>query len=286
MHTLIQEIEKAALRSDLPNFRPGDTVKVHVRITEGKVSRIQLFEGVVIRRQGGGARETFTVRKVSKGGYGVERTFPLNLPPSRSSRSRSAATSAAPSSTTSATCEARPPASRRSATSSRPQLHRLLPYRPGGSSPTRTRPSLFPCLSGSRPHPYHSRYENVPRAPDLVTIGRAARRAERTPWVAAVFKAHQVAAVLDLLELLEYAWHDCYGEITPEDSVIKDVLTISQGDLVKLTRAALLAVVDSRDLRMAADALTTERDRRKAGRATPGRLGPVAIGEMRDFSVA
>ena len=80
MHTLIQEIEKAALRSDLPSFRPGDTVKVHGRITEGKVSRIQVFEGVVIRRQGGGARESFTVRKVSKGGYGVERTFPLNLP--------------------------------------------------------------------------------------------------------------------------------------------------------------------------------------------------------------
>lgn len=80
MHTLIQEIEKAAMRADVPAFRPGDTVKVHARITEGKVSRIQIFEGVVIRRQGGGARETFTVRKISKGGYGVERTFPLNSP--------------------------------------------------------------------------------------------------------------------------------------------------------------------------------------------------------------
>lgn len=80
MHTLIQEIEKAAMRTDVPAFRPGDTVKVHARITEGKVSRIQIFEGVVIRRQGGGSRETFTVRKISKGGYGVERTFPLNTP--------------------------------------------------------------------------------------------------------------------------------------------------------------------------------------------------------------
>jgi large subunit ribosomal protein L19 len=80
MHTLIREIEKAAMRTDIPAFRPGDTVKVHARITEGKVTRIQVFEGVVIRRQGGGSRETFTVRKISKGGYGVERTFPLNTP--------------------------------------------------------------------------------------------------------------------------------------------------------------------------------------------------------------
>ncbi|GAA1529290.1 50S ribosomal protein L19 [Actinomadura kijaniata] len=80
MHTLIQEIEQAALRTDHPDFRPGDTVRVHARITEGKVTRVQVFEGVVIRRQGGGARETFTVRKVSKGGYGVERTWPLNSP--------------------------------------------------------------------------------------------------------------------------------------------------------------------------------------------------------------
>ncbi|MCO5971070.1 MULTISPECIES: 50S ribosomal protein L19 [Actinoallomurus] len=79
MHTLIQEIEKAAMRSDVPDFRPGDTLKVHVRVTEGNRSRIQIFQGVVIRRQGGGARETFTVRKVSYG-VGVERTFPLNSP--------------------------------------------------------------------------------------------------------------------------------------------------------------------------------------------------------------
>lgn len=79
MHTLIQEIEKAAMRSDIPDFRPGDTLKVHVRVTEGTRSRIQVFQGVVIRRQGGGARETFTVRKISYT-VGVERTFPLNSP--------------------------------------------------------------------------------------------------------------------------------------------------------------------------------------------------------------
>jgi large subunit ribosomal protein L19 len=79
MHTLIQEIEKAAMRADVPAFRPGDTLKVHVRVTEGNRSRIQVFQGVVIRRQGAGARETFTVRKVSYS-VGVERTFPLNSP--------------------------------------------------------------------------------------------------------------------------------------------------------------------------------------------------------------
>ena len=79
MHTLIQEIEKAALRADVPAFRPGDTLKVHVHVTEGNKSRIQVFQGVVIRRQGGGARETFTVRKISYG-VGVERTFPVNSP--------------------------------------------------------------------------------------------------------------------------------------------------------------------------------------------------------------
>jgi large subunit ribosomal protein L19 len=79
MHTLIQEIEKAATRADVPDFRPGDTLKVHVRVTEGNRSRIQVFQGVVIRRQGGGARETFTVRKISYS-VGVERTFPLNSP--------------------------------------------------------------------------------------------------------------------------------------------------------------------------------------------------------------
>ena len=79
MHTAIAEIEQAQTRSDIPDFRPGDTLKVHVRVTEGNRSRIQVFQGVVIRRQGGGARETFTVRKVSFG-VGVERTFPVHTP--------------------------------------------------------------------------------------------------------------------------------------------------------------------------------------------------------------
>ena len=79
MHTAIAELEKAQIRSDVPDFRPGDTLKVHVRVKEGNRSRIQVFQGVVIRRQGGGLRETFTVRKVSFG-VGVERTFPVHTP--------------------------------------------------------------------------------------------------------------------------------------------------------------------------------------------------------------
>jgi large subunit ribosomal protein L19 len=79
MHTAIAELEQAQTRSDIPNFRPGDTLRVHVRVTEGNRSRIQVFQGVVIRRQGGGARETFTVRKISYG-VGVERTFPVHTP--------------------------------------------------------------------------------------------------------------------------------------------------------------------------------------------------------------
>lgn len=79
MHTMLQELEKGWMRSDVPDFRPGDTVKVHVRVVEGNRTRVQVFQGVVIRRQGGGARETFTVRKVSFG-VGVERTFPVHSP--------------------------------------------------------------------------------------------------------------------------------------------------------------------------------------------------------------
>jgi large subunit ribosomal protein L19 len=78
MQTL-DSIDAASLRSDVPVFRPGDTVKVHVRVTEGTRQRIQVFQGAVIRRQGGGVRETFTVRKVSFG-VGVERTFPVHSP--------------------------------------------------------------------------------------------------------------------------------------------------------------------------------------------------------------
>jgi large subunit ribosomal protein L19 len=78
MNTL-DALDADSLRADIPEFRPGDTVKVHVRVVEGNRSRIQVFQGVVIRRQGGGVRETFTVRKVSFG-VGVERTFPVHTP--------------------------------------------------------------------------------------------------------------------------------------------------------------------------------------------------------------
>ena len=72
-------IDKAYLRADIPDFRPGDTVKVHVRVVEAGRERVQVFQGVVIRRQGGGLQETFTVRKISFG-VGVERTFPVHSP--------------------------------------------------------------------------------------------------------------------------------------------------------------------------------------------------------------
>ena len=79
MDTAIADLELAQVRTDIPGFRPGDTLKVHVRVKEGNRSRIQVFQGVVIRRQGGGIRETFTVRKISYG-VGVERTFPVHSP--------------------------------------------------------------------------------------------------------------------------------------------------------------------------------------------------------------
>src|SRR4051794_20103092 len=78
MNTL-DALDAQMLRSDIPAFRPGDTLKVHVRVVEGNRSRIQVFQGVVIRRHGAGLRETFTVRKMSFG-VGVERTYPVNSP--------------------------------------------------------------------------------------------------------------------------------------------------------------------------------------------------------------
>ena len=78
MHTL-DSLDAASLRDDVPDFRPGDTVKVNVKVVEGNRSRIQAFQGVVIARQGSGVRETFTVRKISFG-VGVERTFPVHTP--------------------------------------------------------------------------------------------------------------------------------------------------------------------------------------------------------------
>ena len=72
-------VDQSSLRSDIPDFAPGDTLKVHVRVIEGQKQRVQVFQGVVIARAGSGIRETFTVRKVSYG-VGVERTFPLHTP--------------------------------------------------------------------------------------------------------------------------------------------------------------------------------------------------------------
>src|SRR5437899_12828352 len=72
-------VDRAQLRDDVPDFAPGDTLKVHVRVVEGNRERVQMFQGVVIRRQGSGARETFSVRKISFG-VGVERTFPVHSP--------------------------------------------------------------------------------------------------------------------------------------------------------------------------------------------------------------
>jgi large subunit ribosomal protein L19 len=79
MSQLLDAVDAASLRTDVPDFRPGDTVKVHVNIVEGNRTRIQVFQGVVIRRSGAGVRETFTVRKISFQ-VGVERTFPVHSP--------------------------------------------------------------------------------------------------------------------------------------------------------------------------------------------------------------
>ncbi len=76
---LIRMVEEGQLRKDLPAFKPGDTIRVHVKVVEAGRERIQVFEGAVIRRRGGGLRETFTVRRISYG-VGVERTFPLHSP--------------------------------------------------------------------------------------------------------------------------------------------------------------------------------------------------------------
>jgi large subunit ribosomal protein L19 len=79
MSKVIETLERAQLRDDIPQFKAGDTVRVHFRVIEGQRQRIQVFEGIVLKRQGAGARETFTVRKQSFG-VGVERTFPLHTP--------------------------------------------------------------------------------------------------------------------------------------------------------------------------------------------------------------
>lgn len=79
VNSLIKKITESQLRDDIPDFRAGDTVRVHARIVEGKRERIQVFEGVVIKRRGEGVSETYTVRKISNG-VGVERTFPVHTP--------------------------------------------------------------------------------------------------------------------------------------------------------------------------------------------------------------
>jgi len=79
MTDILLDVERPLLKSDLPAFAPGDSVRVHVKVREGEKERIQVFAGVVIARRGGGARETFTVRKISSG-IGVERIFPLHSP--------------------------------------------------------------------------------------------------------------------------------------------------------------------------------------------------------------
>lgn len=79
MSNLLREIVAEQLRSDVPSFRPGDTVRIHVKVREGQRERIQVFEGVVIRKRGSGISETYTVRKISYG-VGVERTFPIHSP--------------------------------------------------------------------------------------------------------------------------------------------------------------------------------------------------------------
>ncbi len=79
MSNLIDQITEEQLRSDVPDFRPGDTVRVHAKVVEGERERIQLFDGVVIQRRGAGISETYTVRKISNG-VGVERTFPVHTP--------------------------------------------------------------------------------------------------------------------------------------------------------------------------------------------------------------
>jgi ribosomal protein L19 len=76
---VLDAVDAASLRSDVPTFRSGDEIKIHVRVIEGSKSRIQVFQGLVIRRQGSGVRETFTIRKLSYG-VGVERTFPIHTP--------------------------------------------------------------------------------------------------------------------------------------------------------------------------------------------------------------
>lgn len=80
MEAILKSVSADQMRKEVPNFVPGDTVRVHVRVVEGEKERIQIFEGVVLQRKGTGIQATFTVRKISAGGVGVERVFPLHTP--------------------------------------------------------------------------------------------------------------------------------------------------------------------------------------------------------------
>jgi hypothetical protein len=93
-----------------------------------------------------------------------------------------------------------------------------------------------------------------------LAIGRDARRAERASLVESVLGQSHASAGLDLLELTEYAWHDCYGEITPPDEVILNILICSRGDLATMIRAAKLAVLDRRDLQLWAEAVRKDQE--------------------------
>jgi len=106
-------VEKQQLRTDIPKFRPGDTIKVHVKIREGDKERIQVFEGICIAQKHGGARETFTVRKMSFG-HGVERIFPLHSKVIDRLRSSVPGVSVGRSYITCVNSAARPPASKKS----------------------------------------------------------------------------------------------------------------------------------------------------------------------------
>ena len=103
-----------------------------------------------------------------------------------------------------------------------------------------------------------------------MAIGRSARRAERVPRVEAIFGKEAAPGALDLLELTELAWHDCYGEITPPEDIIDDILSCSEGDIAKLVQAARLAVEDWRDLKVWAQTVRARAG--ESGTATGQRL--------------
>ena len=98
-----------------------------------------------------------------------------------------------------------------------------------------------------------------------MAVGRAARRAERTARVEVAVGKEAAPAALDLLELVEFAWHDCYGDITPSAEVVEDILTCSQGDLARMIRFARLAVEDWQDLRMTADEIRSDKNGPRTG---------------------